>query len=127
MTKAKAAAPAPAGVEIMLAGKPVLMKPSRKALAEFSKRYNGIVGTVSLLNNFNFEVLAVVVAIGIGKPPRGTQFEELKDQIYEAGLHEVMPKAIEFVGLVSTGGKPADEDAISADLPDVPLQTEAAV
>jgi len=100
MTKAQLGA---GNVEIELAGETVTLKPTLNACQTISRQAGGVIGAIQALGRLDFDILVSVIALGLGKKPK-----DIEEAVFDAGMAELNPKAIEFLTILSTGGRRSD-------------------
>lgn len=119
-------------IELELDGKPVALVPTLEACTEISKMAGGLAGAVERCRQLHFETICAVVGAGLeinGIRPNPTQRSKfLPKAVYEAGVVGVAAYCMEFITVVSNGGRPlrsqdedGDDDGEDGEGPDGPL------
>lgn len=97
-------------VVLQLDGEDVELIPSLRALQKIQNRFGGLSPAIQDLTKLNIDSLAYIVAAGLGV--NGTkETSKIKDQIFTAGLSNVIGKIGDYLGLLMnpTGRESTDE------------------
>jgi len=102
-------------VTIELDGDELELKPTLRAFQKIQNRFGGLSQAIQGLSGLNIDNVAAVVAAGAGI--NGTKdTEKLKEQIFAAGVVNVIGKASEYLALLmnptgkETAGQEDDDD-----------------
>lgn len=95
-------------VEITLGGKVHQLKPSRRVIQTLSQKYGGVLNAAEHLKGFDFDAACLVLALGLGLNNNKKRREDFQDQVYDYGLTAAVLVAIDFLTVVSNGGRTPD-------------------
>ena len=112
-------------VPITLGGKDYTLVPSLHALQVISKRSNGLRGALEAITNYDFDVIALIVELGLGQKVVRENFKtgNLAEVIYESGLADLtegkaISKCMQYMtSLMTRGGHDNTGDANGANPP----------
>jgi hypothetical protein len=93
-------------VEIILEGQPAILRPSLRAAQTVSRHAGGVVGAMQAVGRFDFDVIVLVVAQGLGKV-KTDELSAVAEQVYATGLTDLVPKLTEFLTNIANGGRPS--------------------
>lgn len=93
-------------VNVMLDGEMVTLKPSLRAAQTISRQAGGIVACMQAVGRFDLDVIALVVAQGLGKV-KSAEVNEVAEAVWRTGLTDIVPKVTEFLTVLANGGRPA--------------------
>jgi hypothetical protein len=96
-----------ARVIIELDGEEVTLIPSPDAIISLSAKYDGFAPLVGALQRLNVQAAIDVVTVGAGVKDKAAK--AMQAQVVTEGVVTLMPKLIEFVMVLSNGGKPLTE------------------
>jgi adenylosuccinate lyase len=91
-------------VTITLSGNQVTLRPTLRAAQTISRQAGGIVGAMQAVGKFDFDVIANVVALGIGKT-RPEEIQQVAEQVYETGLTDLVPHVTTYLTNLANGGR----------------------
>ncbi len=91
-------------VNITLNGVEVTLRPSLKAAQTISRQSGGIVAAMQAVGKFDFDVIANVVALGLGKT-RTEEVQEVAEQVYSTGLTDLVPSVTVYLTNLANGGR----------------------
>lgn len=103
MGKAKLGA---GNVEIELDGEIVTLRPSLRAAQTLSRQADGLIGAIERVSRFDLDTLTSVTALGLGR-----EAKDVAEAVWSTGASTLAPKAIKFLGMLSNGGRPADDSS----------------
>ena len=92
-------------VQITLAGEAATLRPNLRAAQTISRSAGGIVGAMQSVGKFDLDVIASVVALGLGKV-KPADLNEVAEQCYATGLADLVPKVTEYLTILANGGRP---------------------
>jgi len=92
-------------VPISIDGKEWVLKPSYKACLALATSGEGLRSLISRCANLELDAIRRVVAEGLGRNPN-----DLGDKLYAAGLRNVSGPAIDYLVILSNGGRPVPKD-----------------
>lgn len=98
----------PGEVEVALDNRTVVLRPSLKAARTLNKRYGNFNNLLQALAQQDFEAIVSTFIVGTGA--EGQTAKDLEEAVYSTGTLKVAGDAIKFVGILSNGGKPLDDD-----------------
>ena len=91
-------------VPITLAGEVVVLRPTLKAAQTLSRRSDGLIGAIERVSRFDLDTVVAVVALGLDVPEK-----DVAEKVWSAGVNELAPAAIKYLGILANGGRPADD------------------
>lgn len=97
-----------ARVTIELDGEGVTLIPSPDAILTLSGKYDGFAPLVGALQRLNVQAAIDVVVVGAGVKDKAAK--AMQAQVIAEGVVTLLPKLIEFVMVLSNGGKPLKEE-----------------
>lgn len=105
-------------VPIIIDGKEWLLKPSYKACLALATSGDGIRALISRCANLELDTLRRVVSEGLGRNPT-----DLGEKLYAAGLRNVSGPAIDYLVILSNGGRPVPKEETEGPLDQTTTQT----
>lgn len=97
-------------VAIELDGKSLVMRPTMEACLRLSR--TGTAGPRVLAEQclaLNLDTITAVIAAGLGKPD-----SEVQTAVFRTGTINLFAKCIQFIHIVSNGGRPVSEEEAQA-------------
>jgi len=94
-------------VIIMLDDQEYTLKPTLRASQAISRRFGGLVKAVEQIQSFDTDAIVTVVAAALSiNNPR--ELQDMAEKIFNEGVNSVAPKVIEYLGVLTNGGRPLD-------------------
>jgi hypothetical protein len=115
------AGPGAGNIEIEIDGKAMPMVPTAAACLAISRIAGGLNAAVQRCLQLDFDTITAVITAGLNLNP--TQAKKLPDAIFKAGLISLASPCVDFIHVVSNGGRPISyeegdgEDREAADPP----------
>ena len=96
-------------IDVEINGKKYTMKPTLAAYEKIETRLGGLRQAIESCSNMSLDSLAYIVAAGSGMGNK--EIPELKNNIFQEGTLNVLPKVTEFLmKLLNPSGKDMDDD-----------------
>lgn len=92
-------------VPITIDGKEWVLKPSYKACIALATNGDGLRSLISRCANLELDTIRRVVAEGLGRNPT-----DLAERLYATGLRNVSGPAINYLVILSNGGRPVPKE-----------------
>lgn len=92
-------------VPIMIDGKEYSLKPSYKACLALATGGDGLRTLISRCANLEMDTIKRVIAEGLGRDPK-----DLQEKLYATGLRNVSGPAIDYLVVLSNGGRPVPKE-----------------
>lgn len=92
-------------VPISIDGKQFVLKPSYKACVALATGGDGLRALISRCANLELDTIHRIVAEGLGRNPN-----DLREKLYAAGLRNVSGPCIDYLVVLSNGGRPVPKD-----------------
>jgi hypothetical protein len=101
------AVPGSGNIPITLDGKEVELVPSLKACIEISNIAGGLNSAAQRCMALDFQTVCQIIIAGLGLNP--VQAKKVGEAVYKAGVIELAQSCIDFINVVSNGGRPLPE------------------
>lgn len=102
------ALPGAGNVHFELDGKPMELVPSLQACIAISGIAGGLNAAIQRCLALDFETICAVITAGLNLNP--TQAKNLREAVFRTGLIDLSGPCIEFVHVVSNGGRPVEDE-----------------
>lgn len=100
-------------VEITLNGETLTLKPTIRAITTASRQFGGLMKAVEALRAGDLDAMAALISLGLGLQDKDAR--KMPDRVAENGITDGLVVAlINFVGILSNGGKPLADDGEGA-------------
>jgi hypothetical protein len=101
-------------VEIVLNDETRTLKPTIRAITGLSRQYGGLMKAVGLLRDGDIDAAANVISWGLGLTDKDAR--KMPEEVAKNGISDgLIVSLINFVGILSNGGKPMKESEEGAD------------
>lgn len=85
-------------IDLELGDKVYKLSPTLSALKKINRRYDSLIAAMEAVKKLDFD--AVCMIIGAGTSASQKQMEDLENEVYQAGLVNVVGKVADFLGVL---------------------------
>lgn len=97
-------------IEVELGGKTYTLRTTIEAADKIDREFGGVMQAIDRVRSLSLAAVSRIVIIGIGTTSKGGQ-ETLRQAVFDAGIANVGPAAVQFLlALVNPGGTKVEDD-----------------